>query len=388
MDNTNKHINPDKNSPNPIDEYQDISPESLEKTEDEDLLQAYKDLRLLAAASRTEKEGINIEKRLNEFKYKQARKKRLHIYKLGFAIVGIAAAALIVFLWNNPYYTSTQQTKEGVTVFLSDTVTPKHIILQTEKTVSSGKKTPQHSTSPPQGWNASQPNVLDYHNSQKLTAKANELPEKHSLTVPRGQTFKLILSDGTEVYMNADSRLIYPSKFTGKERNVYLDGEAYFQVAKDSAHPFIVNTHTLQTRVLGTEFNISSYKDSQTQITLISGSIEVRDPQKKRSARMIPGEQACLETDGNFGIQKVDVSSYVHWKEGYFYYDNVSLLDIMKDIGRWYNVSVVFNNAEAMDYKLHFVADRKQDLQHALTLLNRMNKFNITLKKDNRIYVE
>ena len=87
-------------------------------------------------------------------------------------------------------------------------------------------------------------------------------------------------------------------------------------------------------------------------------------------------------------MQKVDVSSYVHWKEGYFYYDNVPLLDIMKDLGRWYNVSVVFCNAEAMDCRLHYVADRRQDLQHAITLLNLMQKFKVTLKDDHRLYVE
>ena len=215
-----------------------------------------------------------------------------------------------------------------------------------------------------------------------MVANARDLPEKHSLTVPRGQTFKIILSDGTEVYMNTDSRLVYPDHFTGAERSVFLEGEAYFKVARDEHHPFI------QTRVLGTEFNVSSYPGSEVQVTLIEGSVEVSDADRQATTRIVPGEQASLLADGDIAVQKVDVSSYVHWKEGYFYYDNVPLLDIMKDLGRWYNVSVVFCNAEAMDCRLHYVADRRQDLQHAITLLNRMQKFKVTLKDDHRLYVE
>ena len=140
--------------------------------------------------------------------------------------------------------------------------------------------------------------------------------------------------------------------------------------------------------MLGTEINVSGYEGSDTEVTLVEGSVEVSDADRQRTVRIKPGEQASLQTDGGFAVQKVDVSQYIHWREGYFYYDNVTLLDIMKELGRWYNVSVVFCNAEAMESRLHFVADRRQDLQHALTLLNRMNKFTITQKADGRVYVE
>ena len=209
-----------------------------------------------------------------------------------------------------------------------------------------------------------------------------------TLQTPRGKDFKIVLSDGTEVWLNAESTLTYPSRFHEAQRIVELDGEAYFKVARDEHHPFIVRTRSLQTRVLGTEFNVSSYPGSEVQVTLIEGSVEVSDADRQATTRIVPGEQASLLADGDIAVQKVDVSSYVHWKEGYFYYDNVPLLDIMKDLGRWYNVSVVFCNAEAMDCRLHYVADRRQDLQHATTLLNRMQKFKVTLKDDHRLYVE
>lgn len=344
-------------------------------------------LRLLAAASRIGQEEPDVEALLAAFHAGQSRKRRLRLRRWGLSLVGVAAAVLLLFLWMLPDGNGAGTGKEPLLVFASDSAALRSPVLQTEK-APGVQASADDGADRPAVWVAKGPHELDYHTSANLSAYAKDLPERHSLTVPRGQTFKLILSDGTEVYLNADSRLVYPSRFTGKERSVFLDGEAYFRVAKDAGHPFIVRTQTLQTRVLGTEFNVSGYEGSDTEVTLVEGSVEVSDADRQRTVRIKPGEQASLQTDGGFAVQQVDVSQYIHWREGYFYYDNVTLLDIMKELGRWYNVSVVFCNADAMESRLHFVADRRQDLQHALTLLNRMNKFTITQKADGRVYVE
>ena len=210
----------------------------------------------------------------------------------------------------------------------------------------------------------------------------------HTWIIPRGKTFFLTLSDGTRVWMNAESNIRFPVEFRGSERKVFIEGEAYLEVTHNAQSPFRIETPSGEITVLGTEFNVSGYEGSDTEVTLVEGSVEVSDADRQRTVRIRPGEQASLQTDGGFAVQKVDVSQYIHWREGYFYYDNVTLLDIMKELGRWYNVSVVFCNADAMESRLHFVADRRQDLQHALTLLNRMNKFTITQKADGRVYVE
>lgn len=359
--------------------------DTLQKLEDEGLLQACGDMRLLAAASRAERTNINTEKLLQDFHRKQQQKKRKRIQLWGIGISAAAAAGLFaVFLISGPSPSRTDN--EPLVAYLSDSLAPKkpQLYIKTDR-----KQNPSSKQSKAQNvWIRPNDNEINYHTTQNLAVNADELPEQHKLTVPHGQTFKITLSDGTEVYMNTDSRLVYPAHFNSETRSVYLEGEAYFHVAKDENRPFYVQTGSMVTEVLGTEFNISSYEDSQPQVTLINGSVKVSNAMAQNAKTLIPGEQATVTANGQITTEKVDVTSYIHWKEGYFYYDNVSLLEIMKEIGRWYNISVVFHNNDAINYKLHFVADRKQDLQHVITLLNRMNKFSISLKKDNRLHIE
>ena len=227
--------------------------------------------------------------------------------------------------------------------------------------------------------------ILQEAGNLKYTAERN-LPDTliyNQVRTLTGMEYYVTLAEGTQIHLNAESLLTYPVFFQGDTRTVTFEGEGYFQVSRDAQHPFSVKLGDVSLEVLGTSFNIRAYADEpQMFITLESGALAMNGQSIK------PGEQASLQTDGGFAVQKVDVSQYIHWREGYFYYDNVTLLDIMKELGRWYNVSVVFCNAEAMESRLHFVADRRQDLQHALTLLNRMNKFTITQKADGRVYVE
>lgn len=200
----------------------------------------------------------------------------------------------------------------------------------------------------------------------------------HTLSIPRGQMFKIVLSDSTEVFLNAGSRLAYPTKFVRKERIVTLEGEAYFKVARDKDHPFIVKTGTVETRVLGTEFNISSYSASDVHVTLIEGSVQV--DASGSSKVIVPGQDLCIREDGSMTVEEVDLHSYMYWRDGYFYFDNLPLVDVLKSIGRWYNVGVEFRNTEAMGCKVHFLSERFQGLEHTLTLLNRMEKADIRLE--------
>ena len=204
----------------------------------------------------------------------------------------------------------------------------------------------------------------------------------HTLTVPRGETFKITLCDGTEVWLNANTHFVYPTTFVGKERTVTLNGEAYFKVAKDTERPFIVKTPHIQTRVLGTEFNIRSYSPEDTHVVLISGKVEVSNTKNNAYTRLIPGEDAHLQPDGNFIMTEVDLDSYIYWKDGFFYFDDVTLKDIMENIGRWYNVNIEFRNPDAMKYKMHFVSDRTKQLEHTLKLLNQMKKVTATIRNN------
>ena len=207
--------------------------------------------------------------------------------------------------------------------------------------------------------------------------QANHIAQEvtlHRLSIPRGETFKVVLSEGTEVFLNSDSRLAYPTVFKGKERVVSLEGEAYFKVAKDAAHPFIVKSGNLQIRVLGTEFNVRSYSPTDVRVTLITGKVAVSDTCGVHSVEMVPGQSVQLSSDGTFAVNEVDIELFLYWKEGFFYFDDVALVDMMKEIGRWYNIDIEFRNSKIMDLRMHFFANRHQDIFHLIELLNRMER--------------
>ena len=201
----------------------------------------------------------------------------------------------------------------------------------------------------------------------------------HTLKIPRGMNKQITLTDGTEVWLNAESTLEYPETFEGKtRREVYLKGEAYFEVAKDAGHPFLVKTDALETLVLGTSFNVRAYSEDDTQVTLVEGSVKVSD-KHQGELHLRPGEH----TDGKLNKTKVEKADDYHsWAEGMFYFDNTELVEIMRELGRWYNVNIVFTNKEIMQDRLHFQADRKGTLEDVLELLNTMQKVNARMEKD------
>lgn len=165
---------------------------------------------------------------------------------------------------------------------------------------------------------------------------------RNNMRTPRGRQYQLVLSDGTKVWLNAASSISFPTAFVAKERRVTLSGEAYFEVAKDAKHPFIVTTKGMEVRVLGTHFNINSYAQGQgTQTTLIEGSVVVSQNHKK--TQLSPGQQAELLQSGAFQVKKLEnFDEVLAWKQGHFYFNNASLEKVMQELSRWYDVDVVF----------------------------------------------
>ena len=201
----------------------------------------------------------------------------------------------------------------------------------------------------------------------------------HTLKIPRGMNKQLTLTDGTQVWLNAESTLEYPETFEGKpNREVYLKGEAYFEVTKNASQPFRVKTDALETLVLGTSFNVRAYSKEDTQVTLVEGSVKVSD-KHQNELRLQPGEH----TDGKLNKTKVEKADDYHsWAAGIFYFDHTELVEIMRELGRWYNINIVFTNKEIMHDRLHFQAERKGTLEDALDLLNTMQKVNARIEKD------
>ena len=213
--------------------------------------------------------------------------------------------------------------------------------------------------------------------------QAEEPVDIHILSTPRGRNFKLVLEDGTEVWLNAESKLHYPNRFTGNERKVELEGEAFFHVAKDAAHPFIVKSGTTETRVLGTEFNFRAYPDESRHVTLVSGSVIVSDSRKENKLQLAPGESVPLDENDSMLIpRKVDIEEYIAWKEDLFCFREAQLVEIMKAIGRWYNLAIVFTDEASMHYHFNFWAERTDSSEQVLKLLNQVGKVKATLEGD------
>lgn len=168
----------------------------------------------------------------------------------------------------------------------------------------------------------------------------------NTLRTPRGGLFKVVLPDGTRVWLNAASSLQYPAAFTGADRTVALTGEAYFEVAPDKQKPFRVNTHGQQVQVLGTAFNINAYDDEEaTRTTLLQGSVKVALTNATGSAQkeqlLTPGVQA-VTTPAGIAVTQPDLQQVTAWKEGEFRFQHMKITSIMRQIARWYDVEVEY----------------------------------------------
>lgn len=208
---------------------------------------------------------------------------------------------------------------------------------------------------------------------------ADDPVEMQTVSVPRGKDFRLTLADGTEVWLNAGSTLRYPSRFTKQERLVELQGEAYFRVAKDKEHPFVVKSGEAVTQVLGTQFNFRAYRDEETHVTLVSGSVKVTGRQG-RSAVLRPGQDLSYTPDGQEQVREVNTECYTAWTEGFFYFEEAPLEEIMRTLGRWYNVSVRFDTPAVSKLHFNFWAERHASLEETVELINRLGKVKLSVE--------
>jgi len=165
---------------------------------------------------------------------------------------------------------------------------------------------------------------------------------QNTLWVPAGESYKILLSDGTEVWLNAATRLRFPSRFYGKQREVYVDGEAYFKVAKDAAHPFIVHTALTQVQVLGTSFNINTYEAGNVKTALVEGKVLTKSNDGK-SMELTPGYAANYETAKGFVSGVFDEDDVLSWINGVYYFHNISVADLAVAASRCYGIKIELN---------------------------------------------
>lgn len=209
--------------------------------------------------------------------------------------------------------------------------------------------------------------------------------ESVTLNVPYGKSAAVTLPDGSTAYLHPGSKVIFPTAFVGKERVVMLEGRAYFKVAKDAEHPFIVMAGDAQTTVLGTEFDINT---NSGEITLINGSIKVSIKEMNKDIVLTPRQQVKYDVKSSaFDVAQVDIVPYEYWRDGYLYFDNVELKEIMEAIGKNFNMTVEFRNHDALHYKMRFIAERNNGVEAAIEMMNNMRKAHVSIR-GNKIVVE
>ncbi|WP_337391535.1 FecR family protein [Prevotella sp.] len=305
----------------------------------------------------------------------QEPKKTANIFSIRnvfYAVASVAAVVLIAFV-----FTQFPKQDDGMLAFESNDA-PKEILMGNEE----DDMEPIQPT-------AGITNTGIVVNSTKadfsrVKATSGE-PEMKTISTPRGKDYELVLSDGTVVLLNADSKITFPTRFTGNKRTVKLVGEAYFKVSKNKHRPFIVETGNLYTKVLGTEFNLKAYPHSDVNVTLIKGSVAVNAEGKE--VMLKPGENAEYSENKDIEVTTVDTEGYIQWKDGYFYFDNVPLIDVVRDLGRWYNVNIEIRNNSLMSYRLHFIASRKASIKEFVDNLNEFNYLHV-VHKDNKLIID
>lgn len=176
------------------------------------------------------------------------------------------------------------------------------------------------------------------------TGAVKKNDEYNTLRVPRGGEFKITLADGTFIHLNAASELRYPVSFSGNSRTVYLSGEAWFAVAKDTTRPFYVQTDHLQIKVYGTSFNVNTQDTNQTTVALVSGEVGIQADQLEEY-RLVPSDLACYHyANRTMEVRQTDLASYTSWHEGLLVFEDESLERIMERLSLWYDVEVNYTD--------------------------------------------
>lgn len=195
--------------------------------------------------------------------------------------------------------------------------------------------------------------------------------EENQLIIPRGGEYSVQLADGTRVWLNSASELKYPVQFSGKQRRVYLKGEAYFQVAHDSEKAFIVVTDEIEVKVYGTEFNINTRAAGYVQTTLVRGSVSVRTAGLQEHM-LEPDQMAQFHRGtGKIDVLNVDVNNYIGWKSGVYVFENRTIEQIMEELSLWYDVEVFFKSNGARNQRFSGSLPRYREIESMLAVIEK-----------------
>lgn len=213
------------------------------------------------------------------------------------------------------------------------------------------------------------------------TIKTRE-PQYYIINIPYGAEYKLVLPDGSKIYLNAGSTLRYPDQFVEDKREVFLIGEAYFEVKSDSLCPFIVHTSDIAIRVLGTSFNVNSYVEGAwVKTTLVEGQVEAFCGNK--NIIMTPGTQVSYnKTTQELNYFPVNVQQFISWKDGYYDFEDMPLEELMQIFTRWYNLNIEFADPKVKEIRFSGRLKRYEDLRPLFKMLEYTHDVNFIIIED------
>ncbi len=334
-----------------------------------------------------------------DFKTKQEKEKLLNsieleqksnrVFKRIF--LGLSAAAVIIALFAIPFFlqkTTSTDTYPSTPIVVKNTIVPgtdKAIL-----TLSSGEEIPLIEG---QAYNSNTINSNGKQLSYKSTALAKEKIEYNYLTIPKGGQFFVQLSDGTKVWLNSDSKLKYPVRFTkDTPREIELIyGEAYFEVAKADGKElnkaFVVKTKLQDVQVRGTAFNISAHEDQNyISTTLVEGKVEVTNGITTKN--LSPGDQSKVALKSNdFTLSQVDILSVIAWKNGFFSFENETLETMLNTLSRWYNIDLNYQNPSKKDLRFSGVLKRTDNIEELLSSIQKTGQVAFEIN-ENKIMVK
>ena len=208
----------------------------------------------------------------------------------------------------------------------------------------------------------------------------------NTLYTPAGQRAQLVLQDGTEVWLNAKSKLIYPSQFTGKERKVVVEGEAFFNVAKDYEKPFIVSSQDVDMKVLGTQFNVYCYPEAgYIQTSLLEGSVRVFFQDKESEGITLKPDQQVTVTGGKMVVEPISLNDHFLWREGIYAFENEPLINILKKMELYYDVKIMVKDTSLFNDTYTGKFRQRDSLDDVFRVLQQIRKFKVEKDKDKNI---
>ena len=358
---------------------------SLSDEEKEKLDDVLRDHYLKKAYDQLSDETFVLDKfrEFEEYKYKPAVNKlkvyrhRIQIRRWTICVSSIAAVLILVFVLARPW-----EYNGNMSEFVKET---QHIIppgssmailkLADGRMIEIGKQ--------PLRLEDTQGSVVKYENGRLSYSSGKEttITEAYNeLVVPVGGECHVLLDDGTDVWLNADSKLKYPIVFNGESREVVLSGEAYFEVKKDN-RPFIVNLESGDITVLGTSFGVSAYPGYPNYTTLVQGSVRFTSLRREQIV-LTPGEQAVVDISGSLKKRSVDVEEFIGWKDGVFIFKDKPLAEIMKILERWYGVHVIFQDESLKELEYTGSLERYNSINTFLQLLEKLEEIRYEIKEN------